>query len=105
MRRWRRSKQTPAGVHWLPVTGRGNKLAHVALPPLAWNGRSQYLAERELPVVPVRWNPATPVIGNLDAGSGAAISSTRLWGLFRRFVVLAASATEADPPPLAAKLN
>ncbi|WP_345817729.1 phage integrase family protein (plasmid) [Paraburkholderia sp. PREW-6R] len=95
----------PRGVHWLRVTGKGNRLAHVALPPLAWEALSRYLAERGLPVVPVRWNPATPVIGSLEAGSDAAISSVRLWGVLRRFFLLAADAIEADHPPLAAKLR
>lgn len=60
------------------VTGKGKKRGSVALPPLA-----RYLAERGLPVLPVRWNPQTPVIGSLDVGtradSDAAISSVRLW--------------------------
>ncbi|MEX3939755.1 phage integrase family protein [Paraburkholderia sp. BR10937] len=93
------------GDHWLRVTGKGKKLARVALPPLAWDALAHYLAERDLPVVSVRWNPATPVIGSLEADSDAAISSVRLWGVLRRFFLLAAKAIEADHAPLAEKLR
>jgi site-specific recombinase XerD len=93
------------GDHWLRVTGKGNKLARVALPPLAWEAIATYLAERGLPVTPVRWRPETPLIGSLEADSGAAISSARLWGVLRRFFRLAADAIEADHPPLAEKLR
>ncbi|QBR03927.1 site-specific integrase [Paraburkholderia pallida] len=99
----------PRGDHWLRVTGKGKKLARVALPPLAWDALAHYLAARGLPVLPVRWNPATPMIGSLDvgtpAGSDAAISSVRLWMVMRRFFVLAAGAIEADHAPLAEKLR
>ena len=94
---------------WLRVTGKGKKLARVALPPLAWDALARYLAHRELPVAPVRWRPETPVIGSLEADRKvdheAAISSVRLWGVLRRFFLLAAQAIEADHPPLAAKLR
>ncbi|MEM5313142.1 site-specific integrase [Paraburkholderia sp. JHI869] len=93
------------GDHWLRVTGKGKKLARVALPPLAWEALAHYLAERDLPIVPVRWNPATPVIGSLEADSDATISSARLWGVLRRFFLLAAKAIEADHAPLAEKLR
>ncbi|MGF6543680.1 site-specific recombinase XerD [Paraburkholderia youngii] len=91
--------------HWLRVTGKGKKLARVALPPLAWDALVRYLAERELPILPVRWRPETPVIGSLEADSEASISSVRLWGVLRRFFVLAAETIEADHPPLAEKLR
>ncbi len=99
----------PRGDHWLRVTGKGKKRGSVALPPLAWDALARYLAERALPVLPVRWNPATPVIGSLDVGtradSDAAISSVRLWMVMRRFFLLAAKAIEADHAPLAEKLR
>ena len=99
----------PRGEHWLRVTGKGRKLARVALPPLAWEALARYLAERGLPVLPVQWNPHTPVIGSLDGGTNAdsdtAISGTRLWMVMRRFFVLAADAIEADHAPLAEKLR
>ncbi|AUT76388.1 site-specific integrase [Paraburkholderia hospita] len=93
------------GEHWLRVTGKGKKSARVALPPLAWDGLARYLAERELPVVPVRWHPATPIIGALETDSDSAISSARLWVVIRRFFLLAAKAIEADHAPLADKLR
>ncbi|CAB3807636.1 Tyrosine recombinase XerC [Paraburkholderia caffeinitolerans] len=99
----------PRGDHWLRVTGKGKKRGSVALPPLAWDALARYLAERGLPVLPVRWNPQTPVIGSLDVGTradnDAAISSVRLWMVMRRFFVLAADAIEADHAPLAEKLR
>ncbi|MGF6545772.1 integrase [Paraburkholderia youngii] len=69
------------GDHWLRVTGKGKKLARVALPPLAWDALAQYLAGRELPIAPVRWRSETLVIGSLETDSDAAISSARLWGV------------------------
>ena len=93
------------GDHWLRVTGKGGKLARVALPPLAWTALARYLAERGLPVTTARWRPETPIIGSLEVDSGSAISSVRLWGVLRRFFRLAADAIEADHPPLADKLR
>jgi site-specific recombinase XerD len=93
------------GEHWLRVTGKGGKVARVALPPLAWDALARYLAERGLSVVPVRWRPETPIIGSLEADSGAAISGVRLWGVLRRFFRLAAESIETDHPPLAEKLR
>ncbi|WP_233809428.1 site-specific integrase [Paraburkholderia sp. HP33-1] len=95
----------PRGDHWLRVRGKGNKLARVALPPLAWDALARYLAERDLPITPVRWRPETPVIGSLEADSDAAISSVRLWGVLRRFFLVAAKSIEADHPPLADTLR
>ncbi len=65
----------PRRGHWLRVGSKGGKLARVALPPLAWDSLARHLAERDPPVLPVRWPPATPVIGSLEADSHAAISS------------------------------
>jgi hypothetical protein len=93
------------GDHWLRVTGKGKKLAPVALPPLAWDALARNRADRDLPILPVRWRPETPVIGSLEAHSEVAISSVRLWGVLRRFFLLAAQAIEADHPPLAEKLR
>ncbi|WP_322106547.1 site-specific integrase [Paraburkholderia sp. J41] len=95
----------PRGDHWLRVAGKGGKLARVTLPPLAWEALARYLAERGLPVTTARWRPETPVIGSLEAESNAAISSARLWGVLRRFFVLAADSIEADHAPLAEKLR
>ncbi|MGF6920984.1 phage integrase family protein [Paraburkholderia sp. 40] len=94
-----------SGDHWLRVTGKGKKIAMVALPPLAWDALARYLAERGLPVLPAQWRPQTPVIGSLETDSAAAISSVRLWGVLKRFFVLTAEQIEADHPPLATKLR
>ncbi|WP_027821034.1 site-specific integrase [Paraburkholderia bannensis] len=95
----------PRGDHWLRVTGKGKKLARVALPPLAWDALARYLAERGLPVTQLHWKPPTPVIGSLDADCVDTISSARLWMVMRRFFLLAAKAIEADHAPLAGKLR
>lgn len=95
----------PRGDYWLRVTGKGKKLARVALPPLAWDALARYLAERGLPVTQQHWRPETPVIGSLEADSDTAISSVRLWVVMRRFFLLAAKAIDADHAPLAEKLR
>jgi site-specific recombinase XerD len=99
----------PRGDYWLRVTGKGKKLARVALPPLAWDALARYLAERGLPVTRQHWRPETPVIGSLETDStgaaGASISSVRLWMVMRRFFLLAAESIEADHAPLAEKLR
>ncbi|WP_322049222.1 site-specific integrase [Paraburkholderia sp. J67] len=99
----------PRGDYWLRVTGKGKKLARVALPPLAWDALARYLAERGLPVTQLHWRPETPVIGSLEADSagaaGTSISSVRLWMVMRRFFLLAAGAIESDHAPLAEKLR
>ncbi|CAD6560742.1 phage integrase family protein [Paraburkholderia sabiae] len=93
------------GEHWLRVTGKGGKIARVALPPLAWEALARYLAGRQLPTTPARWRPDTPIIGSLETDSDAAISSVRLWSVLERFLLLAANAIETDHPPLAQKLR
>ncbi|RQM43843.1 integrase, partial [Paraburkholderia bannensis] len=99
----------PRGDYWLRVTGKGKKLARVALPPLAWDALARYLAERGLPVTQQHWRLDTPVIGSLEADSdtaaGTGISSVRLWMVMRRFFLLAAKTIEADHAPLAEKLR
>nr|WP_321943682.1 site-specific integrase [Paraburkholderia tropica] len=99
----------PRSDYWLRVTGKGKKLARVALPPLAWDALARYLAERGLPVTQLHWRADTPLVGSLEADSGTAagtgISSVRLWMVMRRFFLLAAKAIEADHAPLAEKLR
>lgn len=95
----------PRGDHWLRVSGKGKKVARVALPPLAWDALVRYLTERELPVAQARWQPATSLVGNLEADNEAAISSVRLWMVMRRFFLLAAKAIDADHAALAEKLR
>jgi hypothetical protein len=70
---------------WLRATGKGQK--------------------RELPVLPVRWNPASPAVGSLEADRDAATSTVRLWMVMHRFFPLIAKAIEAEHAPLAEKLR
>jgi site-specific recombinase XerD len=99
------SDTDPRGNYWLRVAGKSRKLARVSLPPLACDALARYLTERELRVLPERWRPATPIVGSLEADSDGATSSVRLWGVLRRFFLLAAKRFEADHPPLAEKLR
>ncbi|MEB2541714.1 MULTISPECIES: phage integrase family protein [Burkholderia] len=92
------------GDHWLHVVGKGGKPGKVALPALARTALDQSLVQRGLPVTPSRWNPATPLIANLEEG-GAGIESTRLWRVLRRFFRLAADAIQDERPATAEKLR
>jgi site-specific recombinase XerD len=92
------------GDHWLHVLGKGGKRGKVTLPALARTALDQYLVQRSLPVTPVRWNPATPLVTSLDE-DGARIASTRLWRVLRRFFVLAADAIQDERPATAEKLR
>ncbi|RZF23707.1 integrase [Paraburkholderia sp. UYCP14C] len=92
------------GDHWLHVLGKGGKRGKVALPPLARTALDQHLVQRGLPVTPARWNPATPLVANLDE-DGAGIESTRLWRVLRRFFVLVADAIQDERPGTAEKLR
>jgi site-specific recombinase XerD len=93
------------GEHWLRVTGKGHKVGKVALPPLAWNALTHYLLVRQLPVLPIRWQPDTSLVGSLETDLDGAISSVRLWAILRRFFQQAAKLIEADHPVLADKLR
>jgi len=95
----------PHGEHWLHVKGKGRKKGKVAMPPLAWNALSQYLLARGLPVTVARWQPNTPMVGNLDEDTAGPISSTRLWAVLRRFFLQAAELVAEEHPPLAGKLR
>ncbi|KWC13735.1 hypothetical protein WL46_02670 [Burkholderia ubonensis] len=86
------------------MLGKGGKLGKVALPSLARTALDQYLVQRGLPVTPVRWNPATPLVVSLDE-DGAGIESTRLWRLLRRFFALSADAIQEEWPATAEKLR
>ncbi|KVO82735.1 hypothetical protein WL21_07540 [Burkholderia ubonensis] len=86
------------------MLGKGGKLGKVALPSLARIALDQYLVQRGLPVTPVRWNPATPLVVSLDE-DGAGIESTRLWRLLRRFFALSADAIQEEWPATAEKLR
>lgn len=92
------------GNHWLYLSGKGGKKGKVGLPPLARLALDQYLAQRELPITPTRWTPATPLVSNLE-GDGAGIASLRLWRVMRRFFLCAADLIEEDRPATAEKLR
>ncbi|AJX84168.1 phage integrase family protein [Burkholderia pseudomallei 7894] len=92
------------GDHWLHVLGKGGKRGKVTLPALARMALDQYLVQRGLPVTPIRWNPATPLVASLEE-DGAGIESTRLWRVLRRFFVLAADAIQEERPATAEKLH
>jgi len=92
------------GDHWLHVLGKGGKRGKVTLPALARTALNQYLVQRGLPVTPMRWNPATPLVASLEE-DGAHIESTRLWRVLRRFFVLVADAIQDEGPATAEKLR
>lgn len=92
------------GDHWLHVIGKGGKPGKVALPALARTALDQSLVQRGLPVTPSRWDPATPLVANLEE-EGAGIESTRLWRVLRRFFLLAAGANQDERPATAEKLR
>jgi site-specific recombinase XerD len=93
-----------AGDHWLHVIGKGGKPARVTLTPLARTALDRYLQDRGLPVSRAHWNPATPLIGSLDADADG-IKPLRLWEVMRRFFRHAAQIIENDHPALAEKLR
>lgn len=93
------------GDHWLHLVGKGSKSGKVALPSLARAALDRHLMQRRLPITPARWDPKTPLIGNLDLESTAGITATRLWSVMRRFFQKVAEAIEADSPALAEKLR
>ncbi|MBN3827867.1 tyrosine-type recombinase/integrase [Burkholderia sp. Ac-20384] len=93
-----------AGDHWLHVIGKGGKPARVTLTPLARTALDRYLQERGLPVSRALWNPATPLIGSLDADADG-IKPLRLWEVMRRFFRHAAQIIENDHPALTEKLR
>jgi len=95
----------PHGDHWLHLVGKGSKSGKVALPPLARSALDRYLMQRKLPITPARWNPRTPLIGNLDQEDAAGITATRLWSVMRRFFTKVAEVIEKDSPATAEKLR
>lgn len=93
------------GVHWLRLVGKGGKTGKVSLPPLARSALDRHLMQRQLPTTPERWDPRTPLIGNLLADSAVGITSARLWNVMRRFFLLVATVIEDDSPTLSKKLH
>lgn len=92
------------GDHWLQLVGKGGKLGKVALPRLARAALDQYLVQRGLPVTSERWDPATPIVANLEE-DGASIETTRLRRVLRQFFVLVADEIRAERPATAEKLR
>jgi site-specific recombinase XerD len=91
------------GDHWLHVVGKGAKAGKVVLPAMARAALDRQLVERGLSVTPARWNPATPLIGNLEGEAG--ITTKRLWAVVIRFFATAADVLEEVNPTLAEKLR
>lgn len=91
------------GERWLRVLGKGSKQGDVALPPLARQALDRYLVQRGLRVTPAKWDPAAPLISNID-GEGA-ITSSRLWAVMKRFFAAAADVVADGSPALSAKLR
>ena len=87
------------GDHWLHVVGKGSKSGKVVLPGMARGVLDRQLAQRGLPVSPAKWNPATPLVGNLDGEAG--ITSKRLWAIVKRFFATAADVLAEANPALA----
>ena len=92
------------GDWWLHLTGKGDKAGRVAVPGFARAALDRYLAQRGLPTSPSRWNPATPLIANLEE-NGAPITAARLRAVLGRFFEMAAKVIESDAPSTAEKLR
>lgn len=93
------------GDQWLGLVGKGARAGKVALPPLARRALERHLLERGLPTTRTLWTPKTPIIGDLGGDSAAGITSTRLWGVMRRFFTQTADILQADSPAVADKLR
>ncbi|MGJ7531385.1 phage integrase family protein [Variovorax sp. GB1P17] len=93
------------GDHWLHLVGKGNKVARVALPPLARGALDRYLMQRRLPVTPARWDSRTRLIGSIEPDSTASITPARLWSILRRFFMKVADVIETESPVTAEKLR
>ncbi len=73
------------------------------LPGLARGALDRHLAQRGLPVMPAKWNPATPLLCSLDGEVG--ITSKRLWAIVKRFFATTADVLTDTNPALAEKLR
>ncbi|WP_371435880.1 phage integrase family protein [Polaromonas sp.] len=98
------------GDTWLHLRGKGGKAAKVALPSMARGALDRYLMQRQLPVTPARWEPATALIGSIEGdeasmGSKSGISAARLWQVMKRFFMQVAKVIEAENPATADKLR
>lgn len=88
---------------WLHVVGKGARTGRVALPPLASTALDRYLVQRGLPTTPAKWNPDTPLVG--DIAGEAGIRRARLWVVMKRFFATVAEVVCADSPAFAEKLR
>ena len=90
-------------VRWLHVIGKGNRAGRVALPPLARSALDRYLVQRGLATTPQKWNPETPLVGNIGGESG--INRARLWVIMKRFFATVAEVLVEDNPAFVEKLR
>ncbi len=88
---------------WLHVVGKGGRAGRVTLPPLARAALDRYLVQRSLPTTPQKWDPDTPLVGNIGGESG--IQRARLWVVMKRFFVTVADLLLEDNPAFAEKLR
>jgi site-specific recombinase XerD len=77
----------------------------VALPPMARAALDRYLVQRRMPTTPSRWEPSTPLLGNLEQDGAGGITAPRLWAVMKRFFSQMADAVQEDSPAFAEKLR
>jgi len=75
----------------------------VTLPPLARAALDRYLVQRSLPTTPQKWDPDTPLVGNIGGETG--IQRARLWVVMKRFFATVADLLLEDNPVFAEKLR
>ncbi|MBW8848871.1 MAG: tyrosine-type recombinase/integrase [Burkholderiales bacterium] len=88
---------------WLHVVGKGSRAGRVTLPPLARSALDHYLVQRGLPTTPQKWNPDTPLVGNIAGDAG--INRARLWVVMKRFFATVADVLVEDNPAFVEKLR
>ena len=88
---------------WLHVVGKGGRAGRVTLPPLARAALDRYLVQRSLPTTPQKWDPDTPLVGNIGGETG--IQRARLWVVMKRFFATVADLLLEDNPVFAEKLR
>lgn len=93
------------GDHWLNLIGKGGKAGKVAMPAMARAALDRYLMHRKLPITPAKWDPRRPLIGRIELGSNARITTSRLWSVLRRFFLKVAEVIEDESPATADKLR
>lgn len=75
---------------WLRLTGKGRRIARVAMPPLAMQALQTYLEQRGLPADPRRCNRNIPLVPSLSRDHTVSFSGTRLRAVLKRFFRLVA---------------